>query len=141
MSEWLRSDVEGYRWIDVAAFARTHNVDHLTLPRSVRIVLETALRGAINGTLDLDECASIAGWRPGAASRGEWRFPVGRVLMQDASGIPLLADLAAMRDAVARRGGDPLRVDLAVPSALVIDHSIDANQWGNTRALAENMAA
>ena len=69
MSDWVRSDAEGYRWIDVAAFARIHNVDPVTLPRSVRIVLEAALRGATNGTVDLDECASIAEWRPGTAGR------------------------------------------------------------------------
>ena len=125
---------------DIKLFAARHGVDPATLPRSVRIVLEAALRGVAMGVLAEQDCLSIVQWQPGAAGRDEWRFAIGRVLMQDASGIPVLADLAAMRDAVAAAGGSLDKVGLAVPAAIVLDHSIETDRWGTATALTENMA-
>ncbi|MBV9840036.1 MAG: aconitate hydratase AcnA [Sphingomonadaceae bacterium] len=134
--DWVRGD--GPRWASVPDYLAGLGINAVALPRSVRIVLEAALVGHARGQLGAAECEAIARWRPGAAGAAEWRFPVTRVLMQDASGLPLLADLAALRDEVARHGRDPATVDLAVPAALVIDHSIDADNWGSG-ALARNM--
>jgi len=131
----------GVRWASVPDYLDGIGVDAAALPRSVRIVLEAALVGRAQGRLSDAECEDIARWRPGAAGGVEWRFPVARVLMQDASGLPLLADLAALRDEVARRGLNPAKVDLALPTTLVIDHAVEANAWGDARALARNMAA
>jgi aconitate hydratase len=125
---------------DITQFTARLGVDAATLPRAVRIILEAALRGVAMGLIEEQDCLSIARWQPGDAGRDEWRFPIGRVLMQDASGIPVLADLAAMRDAVAEAGGNLDKVGLAVPTAIVLDHSIETDRWGTAHALADNMA-
>jgi aconitate hydratase len=130
--------LDGANWVSVPDYLAGLGIEAARLPRSVRIVLEAALVGHAQGRISAAECETIARWRPGSAGESEWRFPVGRVLMQDASGLPLLADLAALRDEVARRGIDPATVDLALPAALVIDHAIDADHWG-AGALARNM--
>jgi aconitate hydratase len=87
-------------WISVEKFANARGIEARLLPRSVRILLEAALCGVEAGRTNAGDCEEILNWRPGGAGQAEWRFPIGRVLMQDASGLPLLADLAAMRDAV-----------------------------------------
>jgi aconitate hydratase len=128
------------RWVSVAGFAAGERVDAARLPRSVRVILEAALRQDGRHRPDPAACRAILDWKPGDAGRGEWLFPVGRVLMQDASGLPLLADLAALRDTISEAGGDPARVDLATPAALVMDHAVDADHWGAPDSLALNMA-
>jgi aconitate hydratase len=125
------------RWASVPDFAARQGVDPATLPRSVRLILEAALRGHAEGRLEEDGLFAILHRRGG---EGELRFPIGRVLLQDASGLPLLADLAALRDAVAERGGDPGTVRPTIPVDLVIDHSVQTDHHGTPDALDCNMA-
>jgi aconitate hydratase len=109
------------------------------LPVSLRILLESVLRH-LDGRRILDEdVQELARWQPHAARTAEVPFVVGRVLLQDFTGVPLLVDLAAMRSAVARRGGDVARVQPLVPVDLVIDHSVQVDYSGRDEALQLNM--
>jgi aconitate hydratase len=106
------------------------------LPHTVRILLENLLRRA--GTRDVadEDIAALAAW-PGLAR--DVAFMPGRVLMQDFTGVPAVVDLAAMRSAVARAGGDPTIVNPLVPVDLVIDHSVQVDLFGTAEAYGSNI--
>ena len=108
------------------------------LPVSLRIVLESVLRHADGRRIRDEDVEALARWQPGAARTAEVPFVVGRVLLQDFTGVPLLVDLAAMRSAIARRGLDVERVQPSVPVDLVIDHSVQVDYFGRADALSLN---
>jgi aconitate hydratase len=109
------------------------------LPVSLRILLESVLRNLDGQRIRDEEALELLRWQPSAPRSAEVPFVVGRVLLQDFTGVPLLVDLAAMRSAVARRGGDIGRVQPRVPVDLVIDHSIQVDYFGRADALRLNM--
>jgi aconitate hydratase len=112
------------------------------LPFTVRILLENALRHAGGEFVDPAVVEALAAWKPrpaGESSDLELPFMPGRVLMQDLTGVPAVVDLAAMRDAVARLGGDVTRINPLVPADLVIDHSVHVDRFGTTLAFAQNV--
>jgi aconitate hydratase len=115
--------------------------DFSRLPFTVRILLENALRHAGSEIVNEDDVLALANWTPGSAgqSEAEYAFMPGRVLLQDFTGVPAVADLAAMRSAMARMGGDPQKVNPLVPADLVIDHSVQVDQFGSTLAFARNV--
>lgn len=108
------------------------------LPVSLRILLESVLRH-LDGRLVRDEdVEALVQWQLNAARTAEVPFVVGRGLLQDFTGVPLLVDLAAMRSAVARRGLDVELVQPSVPVDLVIDHSVQVDYFGRSDALRLN---
>ncbi|HEY8923219.1 MAG TPA: aconitate hydratase [Polyangia bacterium] len=109
------------------------------LPVSVRILLESVLRHVDGVRIRDEDVEALAGWQPEAARTAEVPFVVGRVLLQDFTGVPLLVDLAAMRAAVASRGGDVARVQPRVPVDLIVDHSVQVDHFGRKDALRLNM--
>jgi len=109
------------------------------LPVSLRILLESVLRHLDGQRVRDEDVEALARWQPGAARTAEVPFVVGRVLLQDFTGVPLLVDLAAMRSAIARRGLDVARVQPSVPVDLVIDHSVQVDHFGQSDALRLNM--
>ncbi len=109
------------------------------LPVSIRIVLESVLRHCDGRKITREHVEQLARWQPNAVRTEEIPFTVARVLLQDFTGVPLLADLAAMRSAAQRLGKDPKRVEPLVPVDLVVDHSITVDYYGNASALAKNM--
>src|ERR1700674_2109511 len=111
------------------------------LPFTVRIILENLLRHAGGELVTEDEALSLPRWVPGqtAQSGSEYPFMPARVLLQDLTGVPAVADLAAMRSAVARMGGDPQKINPLVPADLVIDHSVQVDLFGTTLAFARNV--
>jgi aconitase A len=111
------------------------------LPYTVRIILENALRHAGGELVTEEDALSLARWTPGQADQSNYEYPFmpARVLMQDLTGVPAVADLAAMRSAVARMGGDPHKVNPLVPADLVIDHSVQVDLFGSTLAFARNV--
>jgi aconitate hydratase len=109
------------------------------LPVSLRILLESVLRHLDGRRVRDEDVEALARWQPGAARTAEVPFVVGRVLLQDFTGVPLLVDLAAMRSAMARRGLDVARVQPSVPVDLVIDHSVQVDHFGQGEALRLNM--
>jgi aconitate hydratase len=112
------------------------------LPFTVRVLLENVLRHAGGEFIDRDLVAALAGWTPRPAGEREGMelpFLPGRVVLQDFTGVPAVVDLAAMRDAVARLGGDVTRINPLVPADLVIDHSVQVDRFGTTLAFAQNV--
>lgn len=109
------------------------------LPVSLRIVLESVLRHCDGERVTDAHVAQLAQWQPHAARTDEIPFTVSRVVLQDFTGVPLLADLAAMRSVAQRLGKDPKRIEPLVPVDLVVDHSIMIDHFGSKNALDLNM--
>ena len=107
------------------------------LPYSIRILLEAALRQCNDKEITQNDVKNIAAWTPAGARPGIPFLP-GRVVMQDFTGVPAVVDLAAMRAAVARLGGDPKRINPLVPVDLVIDHSVQVDFFATADALNRN---
>jgi aconitate hydratase len=108
------------------------------LPYSLRILLEAALRQCANGLVGEEQVRQIAAWRPQQEARPAIAFLPARVIMQDFSGVPAIVDLAAMREAMARLGGDPKRVNPLLPVDLIIDHSLQVDFFAAPDALQRN---
>ncbi len=107
------------------------------LPFSIRIVLEAALRQCNDNEITQQDVKNIAAWTPKGARPGIPLLPA-RVIMQDFTGVPAVVDLAAMRAAVARLGGDPKKINPLVPVDLVIDHSVQVDFFATADALNRN---
>ncbi|HET9463714.1 MAG TPA: aconitate hydratase AcnA [Thiobacillus sp.] len=109
------------------------------LPVSIRIVLESVLRNCDGVKVTREHVKQLANWQPSAERTEEIPFTVARVILQDFTGVPLLADLAAMRSAAARAGRDPQKIEPLVPVDMVVDHSIQVDKFGTPDALDLNM--
>ncbi|MFN3593207.1 MAG: aconitate hydratase AcnA [Thiobacillaceae bacterium] len=109
------------------------------LPVSIRIVLESVLRNFDGLKITEQHVRNLANWQPNAPRTEEIPFVVARILLQDFTGVPLLADLAAMRSAAARAGKDPRRIEPLAPVEMVVDHSVQVDVWGQPDALRRNM--
>ena len=109
------------------------------LPVSIRIVLESVLRHCDGQKITPAHVAQLAQWQPRATRTEEIPFVVARVLLQDFTGVPLLADLAAMRSTAVRLGRDPRRIEPLVPVDLVVDHSVMVDHYGSPDAMDLNM--
>ncbi len=109
------------------------------LPVSIRIVLESVLRNCDGVKVTQEHVKRLANWQPNAERTEEIPFTVARVILQDFTGVPLLADLAAMRSAAARAGRDPKKIEPLVPVDMVVDHSIQVDAYGSKDALDLNM--
>ncbi|MCS7305025.1 MAG: aconitate hydratase AcnA [Thermoguttaceae bacterium] len=110
------------------------------LPYCIRVLLESLVRHCDGQLVRPEEVEQLARWRPEAQPKVEVPFLPARVLLQDFTGLPCMVDLAAMRAAVARLGGDPQRVNPLVPVDLVIDHSLQVDFYGSADALSRNVA-
>ncbi|MFQ5718047.1 MAG: aconitate hydratase AcnA [Acidobacteriota bacterium] len=108
-----------------------------TLPYSVRILLEAVLRQVDGSQVTAESVAALAAWEGGSSS-DEIPFKPARVLMQDFTGVPGLVDLAALRLAMKRLGGDPARINPLIPVDLVIDHSVQIDRAGSDDAIQFN---
>ena len=111
------------------------------MPVSLKVLLENLARHEDGVTVTSDDVAALARWPDPAALGREVAFHPVRVLMPDSSGVPLLIDLAAMRDGMVARGLDPRRVDPVIPTELVIDHSVRVDFAGTPDAAARNLRA
>jgi aconitate hydratase len=109
------------------------------LPVSIRIVLESVLRNCDGKKVTEQHIRELANWKPNAERTEEIPFVVARIVLQDFTGVPLLADLAAMRDAAAKAGKDPKVIEPLVPVNLVVDHSVQIDSYNNPTALKTNM--
>ena len=108
------------------------------LPFSVRILLESLLRGENGDTVCAEQIVAAAGYDPAAPAEIEIPYLPSRVLLQDFTGVPCVVDLAAMRAAMARLGGDPARINPRIPVDLVIDHSLQVDHAGTAAACQVN---
>ena len=107
------------------------------LPYSLRILLENLLRHEDGKAVKADDIRALAGWQ-GAAGNQEIAFMPARVLLQDFTGVPAVVDLAAMRDAMRKFGGDASAINPLMPAELVIDHSVQVDEFGSPRAFQVN---
>jgi aconitate hydratase len=135
-----RPGLEG-RLYSLAALERNGLGAVSRLPVSLRVVLESVLRNVDGERVTERDVRALAAWRPRGERTTEVPFVVSRVLLQDFTGVPLLVDLAALRSAVSRAGGDPMRVAPKVPVDLVVDHSVQVDYARVPRALELNMEA
>ena len=111
------------------------------LPYTVKVLLENMIRGSATQPelVSSDAVRALATWDPGQPGEYELPFMPARVILQDFTGVPCVVDLAAMRDAMAEMGGDPSRINPLVPADLVIDHSVQVDQFGTDAAFLINV--
>jgi aconitate hydratase len=110
------------------------------LPVSLRVVLESVLRNCDGKRVTVDDVKQLAAWNAAKPAEVEIPFVVSRIVLQDFTGVPLLVDLAAMRDAVRDQGGDAAIIEPLVPVDLVVDHSVQVDRAGTATAFAQNLA-
>jgi aconitate hydratase len=108
------------------------------LPYSLRILLENLLRTEDDRNVKPDDIRALAAWNGKTKSNKEIAFTPSRVLMQDFTGVPVVVDLAAMRDAMTKLGGDAALINPLQPAELVIDHSVQVDEFGKSQAFAVN---
>jgi aconitate hydratase len=138
-SSYSTLDVGGrkYRIARLRALA-DQGLDVERLPFALRILLENLLRREDGVVVPAEHIEAVARWDAAAEPSQEIAFMPARVLLQDFTGVPAIADLAAMRDAMAAMGGDPQRINPLQPAELVIDHSVQVDEYGSEAALLIN---
>ena len=135
-------DVGGksYAYYSLAKAAETIG-DVSRLPFSMKVLLENMLRFEDEGfTVGKEHIQAIADWQNNPTTGDEIQYRPARVLLQDFTGVPCVVDLAAMRDAIAKLGGDTAKINPQVPVNLVIDHSVMVDEFGHPKAFENNMA-
>src|SRR3989475_7184402 len=116
----------------------TQGISTKHLPYCMRILLENLLRTEDGRNVKADDIRALAGWSGSFKAEKEIAFTPSRVLLQDFTGVPAVVDLAAMRDAMKQLGGDPSLINPLQPAELVIDHSVQVDEFGTSRAFAIN---
>jgi aconitate hydratase len=135
----VRSSLKaGSRSYDIYSLPALKGKDLSRLPFSLKILLENLLRFEDGVNITRKDVEALLNWDPKATPSHEISFTPARVIMQDFTGVPCVVDLAAMREAIARLGGDPERVNPLAPAEMVIDHSVQVDAYGNAGALARN---
>ncbi|MBL8756929.1 MAG: aconitate hydratase AcnA [Phycisphaerae bacterium] len=134
----LSTPAGSFSYFRLAALAE-RKIGHVhTLPYSIRVLLESMLRNVDGLAVTPDHVAGLAAWNAKSPAKDEIPFMVGRVVLQDFTGVPCVVDLAAMRDAMKALGGDPEAINPLVPCDLVIDHSVQVDAFGSAQALTIN---
>ncbi|AKS05743.1 aconitate hydratase AcnA [Pseudomonas trivialis] len=134
----LEIDNKTYHYFSLPEAAKSLG-DLDKLPMSLKVLLENLLRWEDNKTVTGADLKAIAAWLKERQSDREIQYRPARVLMQDFTGVPAVVDLAAMRAAVAKAGGDPQRINPLSPVDLVIDHSVMVDKFGNADAFEQNV--
>ncbi|HZP32332.1 MAG TPA: aconitate hydratase AcnA [Candidatus Acidoferrales bacterium] len=134
----LAAGKEKYEIYRLEALER-RGIGHVSqLPFSIRILLENLLRQEDGRFVKGKDIEALAEWQPVTDRREEIAFMPARVLLQDFTGVPAVADLAGMRNAIAKMGGDPKKINPLLPAELVIDHSVQVDKFGSDMAFAFN---
>jgi aconitate hydratase len=133
----LKSGNRTYNYYRFSALEKS-GVTLSRLPYSLRILLENLLRHEDGKSVTADDVAFLAKWDPKAEPSREIAYMPARVLMQDFTGVPAIVDLAAMRDAMKVLGGDPEKINPLQPAELVIDHSVQVDQYGTANSYSIN---
>ncbi len=134
----LRTSAGEFVWYDLGALERAGLARIERMPYSVRVLLESVLRNVDGFIVTQDDVAGLAGYDASKVEPVEMPFMPGRVVLQDFTGVPCVVDLAAMRDAMKRLGGDPAHINPAVLCDLVIDHSVQVDDFATRVALTIN---
>ena len=134
----LSTDHGRYKFYRLEALEQMGLPPLVRLPFSIRILLESLLRQVNGREITKQHVRDLARWKPNDPNQPEVPFLPARVIMQDFTGVPALVDLAAMRSALNRLGGDPARISPRVPVDLVIDHSVQVDFFASPEALRRN---
>jgi aconitate hydratase len=126
-----------YQVFRLAALEKAGVAQLARIPYSIKVLLENLLRFEDGTTVKRSDIEYVAAWDPSAPAR-EINFRPARVLLQDFTGVPCVVDLAAMRDALAKMGADPKKANPLIPADLVIDHSVQVDQFGTKDAFQAN---
>jgi aconitate hydratase len=135
----LQSAKDELSYYRLEAIAGELKMDLERLPFTVKVMLENVLRNAGAEAFSEDDVRTLAKWEPGQPEAAEFPFLPARVVLQDFTGVPAVVDLAAMRAAMARLGGDPAKINPLVPADLVIDHSVQVDSYGTSAAFLQNV--
>ncbi len=127
-----------YRYYSLARLGQKFDIARL--PFSMKIVLENLLRWEDGQNVTTREIEAVAQWDPKAEPVTEIAFMPARVVLQDFTGVPCVVDLAAMRDAMVKLGGDPNKINPLAPAELVIDHSVQVDSFGKASSIEDNVA-
>ncbi|MCH1639749.1 aconitate hydratase AcnA [Paenibacillus timonensis] len=130
---------KSYRYFDLQALEQQGLGSISKLPFSIKVLLEAAVRQYDGRAITQEHVKQIAGWSEGRDENKEIPFIPARIVLQDFTGVPVVVDLAAMRDTVKKAGGDPKQINPLVPVDLVIDHSVMVDAFGSPDALEYNM--
>ncbi|MGE7673002.1 aconitate hydratase AcnA [Lysinibacillus sp. NPDC094403] len=128
-----------YNYYDLAAIEKAGVAKVSNLPYSIKVLLESVLRQYDAYVINEEHVNELAKWGNGADPEAEVPFKPSRVVLQDFTGVPVVVDLASLRSAMKEMGGDPSKINPAIPVDLVIDHSVQVDKYGNASALAANM--
>src|SRR5271168_633571 len=131
----LKVGAQQYEILNLAAL-KSFNVDRL--PFSLKILLENLLRFEDGVNVTKSDIEALLKWDPKGSPNHEIAFTPARVIMQDFTGVPCIVDLAAMREAIVKLGGDPQKVNPLAPAELVIDHSVQVDEYGAANSLQHN---
>ena len=133
-------DVDGKKlgYFSLPKLGQALGTDLGRLPYSLRILVENLLRNEIGQVVDRADIEGLVAWDAKAPPDKEIAFHPARVVLQDFTGVPAVVDLAAMRDAIADLGGNPDRINPLFPSELVIDHSVQVDDYGSVHSLVRN---
>lgn len=134
----LRVGDKSYRYFSLAKFGEKFDIQRL--PFSMKIVLENLLRWDDGVVVTSKEIEAVARWDAHVESDTEIAFMPARVVLQDFTGVPCVVDLAAMRDAIVKLGGDPNKINPLVPAELVIDHSVQVDSFGKASSVEDNVS-
>lgn len=134
----LKAGVTSVSIFSLGALERSTGASLSRLPFSLRILLENLLRQEDGRVVRREDIEALISWKPDAVQSKEISFMPARVLLQDFTGVPCIVDLAVMRDAMVRMGGDPRKINPLQPVDLVIDHSIQVDEFGTARAFMAN---
>ena len=129
-----------YHYHSLPAFAENAGIDISRLPYSIKVLLENLLRREDGVTVKKEDIDAVANWDPSTASDTEIQFMPARILLQDFTGVPAVADLAAMRSALNRLGGKPASINPMQRADLIIDHSVQVDHYGTVSSLKTNSA-
>ncbi|MBG7620669.1 aconitate hydratase AcnA [Herbaspirillum sp. AP02] len=139
LKEFKISGSKKGKFYSLPALQKSLGVNISRLPVSIRIVLESVLRNCDGQKVTEEHVKQLAGWSAKAARVDEIPFVVARVVLQDFTGVPLLADLAAMRNVASKLGKNPKNIEPLVPVDLVVDHSVQIDHFREKKALDLNM--
>jgi aconitate hydratase len=139
IKQYLDTAADKYTIYSLPALADHLSIDISRLPFSIRILLESLLRNCDGFNVTQEDVINLARWNAANPAQKEIPFKPARVILQDFTGVPALVDLAAMRSAMKRLGGDPGIIEPIIPSDLVIDHSLQVDHFATSDALAQNM--
>lgn len=139
LKDFKISDTKKGKFFSLPALEKNLGINLSRLPISIRIVLESVLRNCDGKKITAEHVNNLANWNATASRTDEIPFVVARVVLQDFTGVPLLADLAAMRNVAAKMGKNPKGIEPLVPVDLVVDHSVDITHFREKKALDLNM--